>query len=77
MACNFSRCKNGLHPFKVITRTASAFDVEEVVRWCPECGAIVVDRDCDGRTSPGYYQKIAFPNLTVKHQDEIYNYREE
>lgn len=34
---------------------------EEVVRWCPICGAIVVDTDYDGRTNPGQVMKMRFP----------------
>lgn len=39
------------------------FDVTEVssrvVRWCNECGAVVVDTDVDNRTKPG---EMMFPN---------------
>lgn len=33
---------------------------EAVVRWCPECGAIVIDKESDGRTLPG---KMMFPKI--------------
>lgn len=36
--------------------------VEEVVRWCRICGAVVVDLDMDNRTHPGYYLKMRFPD---------------
>lgn len=39
-------------------------DAETVVRWCPTCGAIVVDVDFDGRTSPGRVMKMKFPAIT-------------
>lgn len=32
-----------------------------VVRWCSECGAVVVDEDSDGRIHPGGYIKMMFP----------------
>ena len=61
---NFTGCKKGLHPLKTILRIPQAFDTERVVRWCPECGAIVVDMDYDGRTKPGHYMKMQLPNIT-------------
>jgi hypothetical protein len=35
---------------------------EGVVRWCPICGAIVVDIDYDGRTLPGNLVPLRFPD---------------
>ena len=46
------KCIDGLHPLKEIYRDTDGF-VDIVVRWCPECGAVVVDSDLDGRTYPG------------------------
>jgi hypothetical protein len=37
------------------------FDEYAVARWCPNCGAIVVDSDFDNRTSPGKYMKMRKP----------------
>lgn len=68
-----SGCKEGLHPFKEISRTGLSFDRDEVVRWCPKCGAVVVDMDYDNRTSPGYYKKIEYPEITCKYGFENYN----
>lgn len=34
---------------------------ETVVRWCPICGAIVVDTDFDGRTKPGAVMSMRVP----------------
>jgi hypothetical protein len=31
-----------------------------VVRWCSDCGAVVVDLDYDGRTKPGGIMKMRF-----------------
>lgn len=36
---------------------------DAVVRWCSQCGAVVVDEDYDGRTRAGSYQKMRFPSL--------------
>ena len=70
---NYSGCQKGLHPFKIITSHSLSFDREEVVRWCPKCGAVVVDMDYDNRTSPGYYREIDFPEITTKYGYENYN----
>lgn len=34
-----------------------------VIRWCPNCGAVVVDEDIDGVTKKGAYTKMMFPKL--------------
>ena len=65
--CNFDGCKLGLHPFKAVTSFAIGIDEEKVVRWCPECGAIVVDCDYDGRTNPGYFREMEYPKITKKY----------
>lgn len=36
---------------------------EKVVRWCPRCGAVVVDEDYEGRVIPGRVMKMRFPKL--------------
>lgn len=41
-----------------------------VVRWCADCGAVVVDEDYDGRTNPGQYVEMLFPNMTYPNQTE-------
>ena len=64
--CNFKECRKGLHPFKIIACFGYG-DETQVVRWCPECGAIVVDMDFDGRTNPGYYRELEYPNITKKY----------
>lgn len=38
---------------------------EWVVRWCSNCGAVVIDEDYDGRTKPGGVMKMKFPKGTV------------
>jgi len=36
-------------------------EIDAVVRWCPICGAVVVDEDCDNRIAPGAIMKMRFP----------------
>jgi len=40
-------------------------DTDAVVRWCPKCGAVVVDEDLDGRTKPGALATIRFPRAVL------------
>lgn len=61
--CDFNKCKTGFHPFIKIASITIGIDEEKVVRWCPECGAIVVDLDYDNKTKPGYYRKLQYPNI--------------
>lgn len=65
--CDFSKCKIGIHPFIVIAKSGVPDFSEKVVRWCPECGAVVVDADFDNRTNAGYYRKLQYPNITKKY----------
>jgi hypothetical protein len=44
-----------------------------VVRWCKECGAVVVDTDYDGRTKPGDIMKMRTPRTFQK----VWKYRKE
>jgi hypothetical protein len=56
----------GNHDLQVIflTSCGDAPDAEYVVRWCAECGAIVVDIDMDGRTAPGRARKMELPRCS-------------
>jgi hypothetical protein len=40
-----------------------AEDARQIVRWCENCGAVVIDVDTDGRTYPGEVQRMLFPAL--------------
>ncbi len=53
-------CKSGQHNL-VIINSNGCDNEEKVVRWCKDCGAIVVDLDYDGRTNPGHYMKMRLP----------------
>jgi predicted RNA-binding Zn-ribbon protein involved in translation (DUF1610 family) len=46
-----------------LDRTSVDWDVDAVTRWCPECGAVVVDKEYDCRIV-GYYAKMRFPEIT-------------
>lgn len=61
---NLDKCRKGKHPLIEITRISLAYDEEKVVRWCPQCGAIVVDLEVDRRLFPGEYIKMKIPKIT-------------
>jgi hypothetical protein len=48
-----------------VLRRFTHLDTESVVRWCPECGAVVVDREVDGRLM-GSVVKMQFPETVRK-----------
>ena len=56
------KCLQGLHPLKTIYTDSDGF-VDIVIRWCPECGAIVIDNDVDGRVYPGKVMPMKLSNL--------------
>ena len=60
------KCKEGLHPLKEIRRYTGGV-ADSVIRWCPDCGAIVIDAECDGRVYPGHYMKMKLPKLAKEH----------
>lgn len=56
-------CKKGNHPLIEINNFSIGYGGYEVVRWCPTCGAVVVDIDVDGRTMPGRVMKMRWPQV--------------
>ena len=58
-------CRKGYHELTEIYRAhrLDDYDEEHVVRWCKECGAVVVDADYDGRTYAGKIMKMKFPKI--------------
>lgn len=54
-------CAKGAHLFTVVYSAGPEQD-ETVVRWCTVCGAIVIDKDYDGRTNPGAVMAIRGPS---------------
>jgi hypothetical protein len=50
------------HQHRLIVVYCHGPEIEEtVVRWCQDCGAVVVDIDSDDRTSPGAVMKMRLP----------------
>ena len=58
-----NECLKLNHPLEEILRTGGAYDEYTVVNWCPECGAIVVDVEYDGRVSPDHKLKMKLPRI--------------
>lgn len=60
-------CKKGNHHLITILCNRHSWDEsEEVARWCPDCGAIVVDLDYDGRTQSGRGMGMRLPMITMQ-----------
>ena len=53
----------GKHPFEAIYERGS-HAVSQVVRWCPICGAVVIDVDYDGRIAAGRIMPIRNPEIS-------------
>ena len=49
------------HEFVVVYSNCEYDGTEPTVRWCRNCGAIVVDIDVDGRTDPGRILPLTLP----------------
>ncbi len=59
MSCSILRGSD--HPLVEIARHSNGGMEDVVVRWCPECGGVVVDADVDNRTQPGAFMRMKFP----------------
>jgi hypothetical protein len=61
-------CDGRNHNLIMIFKGTPAFDEDPypVVRWCEDCGAIVVDREVDGRLA-GRIEEMRFPKLTYSY----------
>jgi hypothetical protein len=60
-------CDGQTHNLQEIYRRNGAAS-DAVVRWCSDCGAVVVDEDYDGRTNPGAYEEMRFPMMPYPNQ---------
>lgn len=61
------KCNGYIHNLRDIwTDYGEASNI--VVRWCRDCGAVVIDEDCDGRTNPGSVRSMRFPIMTYPNQ---------
>lgn len=58
---DFGRCKGGDHELIELLRSPG-MDTDEVARWCRVCGAVVVDREYDGRLA-GRSVKMMGPKI--------------
>ena len=56
-------CKTGMHSLIEIYTRYRGQDETEVVRWCAECGSVVIDIDCDNRTYPGSIMQMKKPRI--------------
>ena len=54
-------CDGSKHKLTVIHRAGNSAEMA-VIRWCMDCGAVVVDIDYDGRTMAGGILKMQFPS---------------
>ena len=44
------KCLKGLHPFKEIYGfDPLSIEIVDNIKWCPICGAYVIDKELDGR----------------------------
>lgn len=59
-------CDGKNHNLIRIISTSYMNGIDHVVRWCQDCGAVVVDTDVDGRTLPGAFMKMQFPSTAYK-----------
>lgn len=60
---NLSFCNKGQHEFIPILFSKKDIYPEEVVRWCPICGAIRVDSTTSGQIHRSYVRKLQLPDL--------------
>ena len=61
-------CKEGQHPLIKIQRRSNGFE-DEVVKWCPVCGAIVIDIELGGIVYSSREMKMKLPEITRKEFD--------
>ncbi len=59
-------CDGRNHNLRTIMKTGQP-EEQKVVRWCKDCGSVVVDMDVDGRTSAGYYVRMLSPTSMEKY----------
>lgn len=69
MSCVVTREEHDL--VKIASKPYQVTDAVEVVRWCRDCGAVVIDVDYDGRTSPGAIMPMRFPQLALNQAQKI------
>lgn len=63
-AAEITFCLKGQHNLIPVYSHGTA-DEEVVVRWCPDCGAVVVDKDIDGKTFAGKIRRLQAPKIAI------------
>ncbi len=56
-------CRSGEHALQKIYTGHRDTVSEEVVRWCKNCGSVVVDVDYDGRINQGQMMQMRTPTI--------------
>ena len=56
-------CDGKNHDLIEIYWTYVGYGAYEVVRWCGDCGAVVIDTDVDGRILAGHVRNMRFPKI--------------
>jgi hypothetical protein len=61
-----TQCK-GKHALQVIMVAPgdAVADMVKVTRWCPNCGAVVVDAEIDGQIYAGRIARMRFPAAKI------------
>lgn len=63
--------KSGNHDLIEISSKVGMYSEEYIVRWCTECGAIVIDEEIDGKIMhPGGIMKMKYPKISKRTNDE-------
>lgn len=61
---NLEKCAHGNHAFKeIMFVNPGEYEDMQVVRWCPDCGAIRVDTDSAMKTNPGTIMPLTLPEI--------------
>lgn len=63
-------CDKINHSLKVIMRVSDSYDEGKVVKWCTDCGAIVIDGEYDGRTRAGIHMVMTLPKSAKTYQGD-------
>lgn len=58
-------CDGRNHNLIEVHRSTDVTGISSVVRWCKDCGAVVVDGEFDGRIRPGDILPMTFPSKPI------------
>jgi hypothetical protein len=62
-------CKDGKHPLIPIYSAVKP-DIIHTVRWCPVCGAVIVDTDYKEVINSGQIMHMKKPDISKRTRDE-------